>query len=405
VAGAASAVACASGAVFVIAKLYTGRGGDTPIRAAIYEQPLVALMGLAGLAMGLCVAIYPQEFASARRWSNPLWVWHARRGEAALIAISTILSLGFLEIGSRALYARDEKLPFFFGPEYLVYPPLYHAMRDYDPAARNVLVLGGSVMNGAGRGGKLEATLGPPWRVYNLAQNAQCSLDSLTKYRWLSEHGYRFDYVLLYEAINETRLNNVPSNVFKPDYSHYLFYRLVHAVFGNEHPIHRAALHSALMFRADRLITQLRETRAFGQHFVNIAYPREDWLGQGALIKTEAPYEKNIVAIAELAKRSGAKLIAAEFAYDPVLDPVENATYFEGPPDYHFYTKEWGLPRNVRLGILTHNYVLRRHAREFQVIATDSFRRSENFIDPCHFTPDAEARFIHFWAEALRSHS
>ncbi len=387
----------------MIAKLYTGRGGDTPIRAAILEQPLVALLGLAGIALGLCAAIYPQEFVAARRWLNPVWVWRERKGEAALLAISACFGLLVLELGSRALYARDEKLPYWFSPEHLVYPPLYHAMQDYDPKARNVIVLGGSVMFGAGRGGTLEAELGPPWRVYNLAQNAQCSLDSLTKYKWLLDQGYRFDYVLLYEAINETRLNNAPPEVFRADYSHYLFYRLVHVIFGEDRPVWRAALHSALIFRADRLITQLRETRAFGQHFVNIAYPRADWLPYGADVKTAAPYEANLIAIADLATRNGATLITADFAYDPRLDAYANGdSSAPGRETMLEFTKEWGLPENVHKGIVVHNKILHSHSGDFRVISSDAFKHSENFIDPCHFTSEAESRFVQFWVEALK---
>jgi len=397
-------VASLAGAAYVIAKLYTGRGNATPIRSALHEQPLVAILGLAGLTVGVLIAIYPREFVAARRWLNPRWVIRERKGEAILLAFSSLLALITLEIGSRALYAHDEKLPFFFPPEYLVYPPLYHAMRDYDPNARNVLLLGGSVMYGAGRGGVMEKELGPPWRVYNLAQNAQCSLDALTKCRWLDDHGYKFDYVLFYEAINETRLNNAPHDVFREDYTHYLFYRLVHTVFGDDRPIWRAALHSALVFRIDRLITQLRETRAFGQRFVNIAYPREDWAKYGRIIKTGKPYEQNVVAMSTISRDNGATFMAAEFAYHPIFDEVTKpgARFYEGEPDLTHFTKEWGQWKNVYIGILMHNHVFVRHP-EFPVLSTRAFKHEEYFTDPCHFTPEAERKFIQFWADALKS--
>lgn len=403
--GALCATVSLAGAAFVIAKLYTGRGDATPIRSALHEQPLVAILGLAGLLVGLLIVVYPREFVAARGWLDPRWVRRERKGEAALLAFSSLLALGLLEIGSRALYAHDEKLPFFYPPEYLVYPPLYHAMRDYDPNARNVLLLGGSVMYGAGRHGTLESMLGPSWRVYNLAQNAQCSLDSLTKYRWLTEHGYTFDHVLLYEAINETRLNNVPPDLFRDDYTHYLFYRLVRNVFTDERPLTRLALHSALVFRTDRLITQLRETRAFGRRFVNIAYPREDWVQYGSEIKTARPYEGNVMAMANLARETGATFIAAEFAYAPLFDMAANPAgrSFEGSMDLGTYAHEWGHWRNVRAGMLVHNETLRKHSAEFKVLSTESFKQPENFTDPCHFKPHAELLFIQFWVDALKS--
>ncbi len=397
------ALGSAATSAFVIAKLYTGRGADSPVRAAIYEQPLVALLGAAGFAIGMWAVLRPEQCIATRAWLNPRWVWRERRGEAILLLFSGALGLLMLEAGSRALYARDERLPYLFPPEYLVYPPLYHAMREYTPETTNVLLLGGSVLNGAGREGKLQDALGPGWRVYNVAQNAHSSLDSLTKYRWLTARGYRFDYVVFYHAINEVRANNAPPDVFRADYTHYLFYRLVLAVFGREHPVRRAALHSALVFRVDRLVTQLRETRAFGRLFVNIAYPREDWLEYGGNIRSAASFEANLLEIEAIARETGAALLVGEFVYDPRLDD-----FVRGGPDAPerdemiAYTKEWGLPENVQRGIAAHNDIIARYADEFHFVPFGAMRRREHFIDPCHFTPEAEARFIELWAAAIR---
>jgi hypothetical protein len=400
--GVTFALASLAGAAYVVAKLYTGRGAATPIRAAIYEQPLVALLGLVGIGFGTWMLVQPHAIVTARAWLNPRWVWRERRGEASLLALSSLAAIGMLELGSRVLYARDERVPVLFPPEYLVYPPLCHAMRDYDPDARNVLLLGGSVMNGAGRGDALERALGDPWRVYNLAQNAQCSLDALTKYRWLDGRGYQFDHVIFYEAINETRLNNAPPDVFRNDYTHYLFYRLVRAVFEDERPVWRGALHSALVFRADRLVTQLRETRALGRRFVNIAYPREDWLKYGAEIRSAAPFESNLRSIAALAERRGTEFLVFEFIYDPRIDEFVNGRPDSWPREKMVaYTKEWGLPENVQKGIEAHNAVIRKQSGDFLVISTETLRRSENFVDPCHFTPDAERKFVQLIAETL----
>lgn len=397
------ALASAAASAFVIAKLYTGRGADAPVRAAIYEQPLVVLLGIVGTAIGSWAAIRPGQCIAARAWLNPRWVWRERRGEAILLLFSAVLALLMLEVGSRALYARDEHLPYLFPPEYLVYPPLYHAMRDYSPETMNVLLLGGSVLNGVGQDNKLQDALGPGWRVYNVAQNAHSSLDSLTKYQWLTARGYRFDYVIFYHAINEVRANNAPPDVFRADYSHYLFYRLVHAVFGQKHPVHRAALHSALVFRVDRLMTQLRETRTLGRRFVNIAYPREDWIDYGGEIRSALSFEANLLGIAAIARQTGAAFIVGEFVYDPRLDDfVQRKPGAPSRNEMIAYTKEWGLPEHVQKGIATHNDVILRHAGEFHVVPFGTMRRPEYFIDPCHFTPEAEAEFVRRWATAIR---
>jgi hypothetical protein len=403
-AGLLVAVGAVSAATFVTSKLYTGRAADTPIRAAMYEQPLLALVGLVGLALGLWIAARPREFVAARAWLNPRWVWRERRGEAVLLAISLALCLLLLEAGSRALYARDQRLPFFFPPDYLVYPPLYHAMRDYSPDATNVLLLGGSVLNGVGKGNRLQDALGPDWRVYTVAQNAHSSLDSLTKYRWLLDHGYRFDYVVFYHGINEVRANNAPPDVFRADYSHYLFYRLVHAVFDDAHPVRRALLHSALYFRVDRLVTQLRETRALGRRFVNIAYPREDWLQYGADIRSAASFEANLLAIADLAQTHSAHLLVGEFAYDPRLDDYVAEDPSTPPRDEMIaYTREWGLPEHVRNGVAAHNQIAHDHAGPYTWFSLTALKRPEVFIDPCHFTDPGEQQFIDLLADTLHA--
>lgn len=71
---------------FVIWKLYTGRGGDSPIRSALQEQPLVALLGLMAVSMGIGLAIWARAIVENRRWFNPLWVLRERRGELILFA-------------------------------------------------------------------------------------------------------------------------------------------------------------------------------------------------------------------------------------------------------------------------------------------------------------------------------
>lgn len=403
IAGAVCAVASAAGACLVIAKLYTGRGSATPIHAAVYEQPLVALAGLAGIALGVYIALCPREIIAARRWMNLLWVWRERRAEAALLAMSTLLAVGLLEAGSRALYARDEKFPFFFPPEHLVYPALYHAMKDYSPNTKNVLLLGGSVLSWSVGDGSLQRELGPGWRVYNLAAPAHSSLDSLTKYRYLLDRGYRFDYIVFYHAINDVRANNAPPDVFRADYSHYLYYRLVHAVFEDNRPFWRAALHSALIFRADRLIAQLRETRAFGRNFVNISYPREDWLKYGSDIKSAASFEANLLAVADLATAHGARLLVGEFVYDPRLDAyVQGSAGAPSRESMITLTKEWGLPENVQKGIVAHNEAIRRHSDRYLYLPTAQLKRTEYLLDSCHFTPEGQVLFVHCLANALR---
>lgn len=400
-AGLALAVLSAVGAGVVVAKLYTGRGSDTPIRSAMLEQPLVVFLGIAGVAIGLVLALFARQTVAARAWLNPRWVWRERRAEfVLLLAAGAIASLA-LEGTSRWLYARAAGLPFFYPLAYAVYPPLYTELQDYTPDATNVLLLGGSVLWGVGLHYEGDA-LCDGCRIYNLAQPAHSSLDSAVKYRYLIDRGYRFDYVVFYHGINETRANNVPPNLYSEDYNHYFFYRLVNTAFRGRSPIRKFALNSALVFRANQLVRQLSETRFFGRHGVNLSSPRDDWLRYGGDIKSAQAFERNVLDIAELAQAQDAKLIVVEFAYDPLLD-----RYVEGGPGARSrdemveYTEQWGLPEHVRAGIRAHNKVLARHATRYTYRGTDALRHSAYFIDPCHFTPEGEAAFVRVIHDAL----
>ena len=64
-----------------------------------------------------------------------------------------------------------------------------------------------------------------PVTIYNLAAEAHTTRDSLIKYRHLD--GQHFDLILLYHGINEVRANNCPPDMFRSDYDHYSWYRLI----------------------------------------------------------------------------------------------------------------------------------------------------------------------------------
>ena len=403
IAGLLLAVVSAGGAALVIRLLYTGRGGEAPIRSAILELPLVFLLGVGGLALGLYVAILPQKILAVRPWLNPRRVWRERRPELFLLLGSCAVALIVLEIGSRAIYAAQHGFPFFYPVEHIVYPPLYEQLHDYSEDGVNVLLLGGSVLYFAGRENTLEKVFDIPVRVYNLAQTAHSSRDSLTKYRYALERGYRFDYVIFYHGINDVRANNVPPELFSKDYNHYFFYRLTNTVFGERNPVLRFMLNSALVFRIERLVTQLRETRFFGRSLVHMAFPREDWLQYGADLKSRAVFEQHLLEIARAAEENGSALIVPRFAFHPVL-----ADYAEGretgmtEQEIIRFAEQWGLPGNVARGIQAHNEVIEMHRDRYTFLDTSRLEEADNFVDPCHFTPEIQTKFLELLVDVLR---
>jgi len=397
------AAVSAFGAALVIRLLYTGRGGETPIRSAVLEQPLVFLLGAGGLALGFYAVFFPKKVLAARPLLNPRRVWREHRPELFLLMGSCAIALVLLELGSRAMYAAQLGFPFFYPVEHVVYPPLYDQFHDDPDEGVKVLLLGGSVLYFAGRENALESAFDAPARVYNLAQTAHSSHDSLTKYQYVLDRGYEFDYVIFYHGINDVRANNVPPELFSRDYNHYFFYRLTNTVFRERNPVLRLVLNSALVFRIERLVTQLRETRFFGRNLVHIAFPREDWLRYGADIKSREVFEKNLLEIARLAQEHGSRLIVPRFASHPFL--AEYAAGREtGKTEEEMveFAEQWGLPRHVAKGIQAHNDVIEAHSERYTFVDTRALEEADNFVDPCHFTSEVQAEFAGLLVDALR---
>ena len=403
IAGLLLAVVSAAGATLVIRLLYTGRGGETPIRSAILEQPLVFLLGAGGLALGLYIAVLPENILAARPWLNPRRVWREHRPERFLLMGSCAIALVLLELGSRAIYAAQLGFPFFYPVEDIVYPPLYEQLHDYSDEGVKILLLGGSVLYFAGRENTLESAFEPPARVYNLAQTAHSSHDSLTKYRYVLDRGYEFDYVIFYHGINDVRANNVPPELFSDDYTHYFFYRLTNTVFDDRNPALRCMLHSALVFRIERLVTQLRETRFFGRNLVHMAFPREDWLLYGADVKSRNVFEKNLLEIAGLADEHGSRLIVPRFASHPALaDFAAGRQTGKTEQEMVRFAEQWGLPGHVAQGIQAHNEVIEMHSDRYSFVDTRALEEADHFVDPCHFTPKIQAEFLELLVDTLR---
>ena len=136
------------------------------------------------------------------------------------------------EIWARAYYSINRNVNFFSSlddQKYTWYPELRDlADYEYDPTQYNILLLGGSVLTK--EWGKIPEQLfnkvtevtGKRANIVNLACPAHSSLDSYYKYKETIDKS--FDLVLFYQAINETRANNVPPELWKDDYSHYAWY-------------------------------------------------------------------------------------------------------------------------------------------------------------------------------------
>ena len=118
--------------------------------------------------------------------------------------------------------------------------PISNTGETYD-----ILILGGSTISAdyGSIGEHLRAgqqtRLGRPVRVFNLAYAAHNSRDSMLKHGSLAHQ--HLDLVVVYDGMNDTRMNNAPPGLFRNDYSHCMWYK--HVNYFDNHPVlSRAAL-------------------------------------------------------------------------------------------------------------------------------------------------------------------
>ncbi len=302
-----------------------------------------------------------------------------------------------LEIASRAYWTNKRELS-FFAPQamYLFYPalkPIHETKITANDGYYDILFLGGSVLYDAGKWEKAVSLLQEklkdktslPIRIHNAARPSHSSRDSLFKYRFLADK--HFDQVVVYDSINEVRANNAPPEMFREDYSHYSWYRKLN--FFGYYPFFKIC---TLPYTIFSLITDIQEKKGL-IHFVPTDIPNEEWVKYGNTIRSAASFESNIDEIISLANKRKEPILLATFSFYVPND----YSYFKFRTkrlDYAahtFYIEIWGKPINVMLGILAHNNVLRKLAKNnSQVLFLDEFTQMPKgkkfYNDICHLT-------------------
>ena len=161
-----------------------------------------------------------------------------RRAGWVLLVVTVLVCTVVAEIAVRAIWFR-RGVPFFDPGKILwaYYPPLADIAADpprNDDDTLDVLILAGSVPHhkyGSVENELLEqlhASGHTDVRIFNLATPAHTTRDSKIKYEAMSN--VRFDLVLFYHGINESRTNNAPPDLFSEDYSHYAWYEIVNTL-------------------------------------------------------------------------------------------------------------------------------------------------------------------------------
>ncbi len=265
----------------------------------------------------------------------------------------------------------------------------FHGDDTYD-----VLLLGGSVFHYAfGDIGErlrvgLEQKLGRKVRVVNLASPGRITLDSRVKYEHLTDK--RFDLVIVYEGINDIKLNNTPPGKFRPDYSHHPRYAQL-----NHLALSRQPRYLMLPFTAYYLATSLQDSLGLS------ARPGQEFNAHGREIKTPLTFETNLEAMAATAKQRGDRLLLLTFASHIPKDYTEEA--FQAKQldyvGYDYPASLWGEPETVAKALAMHNAATRRVAArhpEAMLLDTAALMPDDGvyFTDPCHLTKKGCERFV-----------
>lgn len=265
--------------------------------------------------------------------------------------------------------------------------------------AFDVLLLGGSVLHSDW--GNIESLLRQrlnrecprPVRIFNLARQALTSQDSLLQYEHLDNA--RFDLVIVYDGINDVRMNCCPPELYQADYTHFIWYR----DFAKARQRKTAAL-------AETASDQLK--RAFNSQ--RLGTPEADLVEYAADPKTPESVYQNLKRIAQIAHERGDRLLLLSYAWhipaDYTLDKFSEfeLDYANEAPN-RCAVELWGKAEYVAQALREQNARIRELASESpECRFVDMFellpRTGTNFIDPCHLTPAGCETYVEIiWQE------
>lgn len=298
----------------------------------------------------------------------------------------------------------------FFQPSDYIYKGFYKELEPIaqadiqrDDSTKKILILGGSVVSSpwSHMEDRLDTILqknypgGGKFAIYNAALAGHTSLDNRIKYDLLDQQ--RFDLVLYYEAINETRANNIPPDKFRADYSHFKWYSDIYLL--QAHPEINFTVIPYLFHKVYRYAEDALTRR---EH-ISQEKVVEDYVKYGQDIKTAASFDKNLTDIIQTARRRGDKLVLMTYtSYFP-----EDAKLTGSEQDKQHYAgcyfacaiSIWGKPEYVKKGIAAHNEITRELASRYQVTLMPMAQRmppdSSLFCDVCHVSELGAQYFAH----------
>ena len=276
----------------------------------------------------------------------------------------------------------------------------------------NILILGGSAISDlfchttSGLEDLLKDSLtGKDVNVYNLATVAQNSLDARYKLQWLQQS--KFDYIVFYEGINDTRANNCPPDIFDTLYRHIEFYQDI-AIIHRHHELDIFTTAFAIDYGWHKLLMRLHLIKTIPKEFYILDEscncltqmdPTIDksFIQYGSVQKTKQTYQQNIDAIYSGTLKTNSKFILLSYAH--YLPADYNVDIFLAKRKTQktklmFPAEIWGLPQNVDNAISLHNDLARILTAAHKDILWFDFDKAtektdSNFMDICHLSEPA----------------
>ena len=232
-------------------------------------------------------------------------------------------------------------------------------------------------------------------KIYNASGVGHGSRDNLIKYGLLKDK--KFDVVIYYDAINDSRLNNCPEDVFKSDYSHCMWYDEINHIM--RHPeIDITVLPFFYDWMKIRFKSLFEKDAYIPKHYSL----RPQWLVYGSNMKSLPCYESNLKQIMDMAQNRGAKFLYLTFAYY-VPSGYSGLKFRNKSLDYSFCdhsreTEIWGSPQNVSRFIESINadskiWVKPYKNAHWADLGAQFPKSGEYFADICHFSPKGIQKF------------
>ena len=246
--------------------------------------------------------------------------------------------------------------------------------RQKSPHTTRILTLGGSAMFNRRMTERLIASLkkigSKPLEVQGGALRTHTSRHSIIKYKY-HFNMYHFDYVLIYEGVNDLWMNHVSADEFRPDYSHAgPWYK------------RNLLLNNSIIARYlyDRFIWSSPKCNIYdlwrGQQAFSRGGPQPVCYN-GANFRAYETFAENIRKLVKLIRADNGVPILITYAFhipanytmqafqDDKLGYV-NPTHYDPQP-----VELWGAVDYVRAGIQEQNRIIRSIARDESVLMVD----------------------------------